>query len=162
MPHARRQTAELRKGRLSLPGARYFVTACTADRRPIFAAPQIAALASATLFRLVRDGDVEWLAGTVMPDHVHLLFALGARLSLDRTLAKLKGLISRNWNLLESTKVRSTRSTAPAELTEGLTQTGTDQRSGPTAEPFVFWQENVFEHHLPTEEDAEDYAFYTF
>lgn len=35
-------------------------------------------------------GDWQLLAATVMPDHVHVLFTLGERLSLDRVIAKLK------------------------------------------------------------------------
>lgn len=45
--------------------------------------------------RLVSDGDAQWIAGTVMPDHIHALFELGTSLSFDRTLAKLKGNIAR-------------------------------------------------------------------
>jgi REP element-mobilizing transposase RayT len=92
----KRRTAELRKGRVSLPGARYFISACTANRRPAFSSPRVAAIARNSILRLAEDRDVEWLAATVMPNHLHLLFALGCRLSLDRTLAKLKGVISRN------------------------------------------------------------------
>jgi hypothetical protein len=43
----------------------------------------------------MRDGDVRWLTGTVMPDHVHLLFQLGARLVLNRVVAKWRSYLSR-------------------------------------------------------------------
>ncbi len=75
------------------------------------------------------SGDLVWLAGTVMPDHLHLIFELGDRLPLDRVIAKLKGNITRTLH----------RSSAPGG-----------------------WQENVFEHRLRINEQAESYAFYIF
>lgn len=51
------------------------------------------------MLSLAAGGDVEWIAGTVMPDHIHVLFELGRRLSLDRVLAKLKGGITRQCGL---------------------------------------------------------------
>ena len=62
---------------------------------PIFAEAPAAANARNILSRLVGDGDARWLAGTVIPDHIHCLFELGARLSFAESLAKVKGLISR-------------------------------------------------------------------
>jgi putative transposase len=53
-------------------------------------------MARDAILRLVADGDVPWLAATIMPDHVHVLFELGDRLSLDRLLAKIKGLVTRS------------------------------------------------------------------
>lgn len=38
-------------------------------------------------------GDGELLAATVMPDHVHLLFVLGSRLTLGQVMAKFKSLV---------------------------------------------------------------------
>lgn len=38
------------------------------------------------------SGDVEFHCGTVMPDHLHVLFTLGERLPLSRVVAKLKTL----------------------------------------------------------------------
>jgi REP element-mobilizing transposase RayT len=95
MSNPHRQTGRLRFGRQSLSGACYFVTACTRSRKPIFAEAPAAANARNILSRLVGDGDARWLAGTVMPDHIHCLFELGARLSFAECLAKVKGLISR-------------------------------------------------------------------
>jgi hypothetical protein len=45
---------------------------------------------------LPASGDVEWLASTIMPDHVHLLLALGGRLELGRLMAKIKGNAARH------------------------------------------------------------------
>jgi REP element-mobilizing transposase RayT len=101
-PARRRQTANLRLGRNSSTGATYFVTACTTHRRPLFASPDAAACGRQVLERTVTDGDVAWLAATVMPDHVHALFELSDRLSLGQVLAKVKGLVSRNLSPGES------------------------------------------------------------
>ena len=90
-----RKTDRLRLGRVSLPGGIYFITTCTASRRPLFASPANASTAKDTLESLATTQDVTWIAGTVMPDHLHAVFELGQRLSLDRVVAKLKGNITR-------------------------------------------------------------------
>jgi putative transposase len=90
-----RKTDHLRIGRVSTPGARYFVTACTSDRRESFASDPAARTASEIMISLGATSDVVWLAGTVMPDHLHVVFELGARLPLNRVIAKLKGNVTR-------------------------------------------------------------------
>ena len=44
------------------------------------------------LLALHAASDVELLAATIMPDHAHLLFALGARLTIGQVMAKFKTL----------------------------------------------------------------------
>ncbi len=92
MPLPDRKTARLRFGRVSIPGARYFLTICTRLREPVFAAPVTAARVTDTLRTLHVAGDLDLLAATVMPDHAHLLFALGSTLTLGQTMAKFKNL----------------------------------------------------------------------
>ena len=87
-----RRTSHLRTGRISLPGARYFVTAVTQDRAPALADPVVAQQVCKTLFTLHETGDIYLLASSVMPEHVHLLFELGERLSVGRVCAKFKTL----------------------------------------------------------------------
>ena len=91
-----RQTAELRKGRISLAGATYFVTFGTAQRTPLVASSVAITAAHAVCQRLVQEGDVSALTATVMPDHVHLLFRLGGNLALDRVVAKWWALARRS------------------------------------------------------------------
>lgn len=83
-------SAALRHGRVSLPGAEYFLTICTEDRRQGLTEPLVApaVLAEAT----AMDGDATWQLRSlvVMPDHVHLLVILGERLSLGKAVARLK------------------------------------------------------------------------
>jgi len=78
-----------------MPGARYFVTICARDRQVVFVERERIGMACAQVLRLIADGDVTWIAASIMPDHVHLLFELGERLELERVISKLKGLIVR-------------------------------------------------------------------
>ncbi len=87
-----RRTSHLRTGRVSLPGCRYFVTAVTQDRKPAFSDSATAQHLCGTFNQLHAAGDFVLLAATIMPDHVHLLFELGARLSVGRVCAKFKSL----------------------------------------------------------------------
>ena len=86
----RRNTRDLRRGRMSIAGARYFVTFCTAGRAPFPAGDEAVERVHRAFDEVTAARDAEILAGTVMPDHVHILFRLGERLSLDRVVAKLK------------------------------------------------------------------------
>ena len=85
-----RRTADLLIGRRSVPGAVYFLTLCEAKRFPRLTTPAIALSLREALSELHRCGDFSLVAATVMPDHVHLLGRLGPRLSLSRTVGKLK------------------------------------------------------------------------
>ncbi|ACB75750.1 hypothetical protein Oter_2468 [Opitutus terrae PB90-1] len=90
-----RQTARLRTGRVSVPGATYFVTACVHHRAPVLTESRSATGLISTLSHLHERGDASIIAATIMPDHVHLLFPLGGRLSLMQVVAKLKALSRR-------------------------------------------------------------------
>jgi putative transposase len=68
---------------------------CTQFRQPLLT---LDANADALLDSLqqIRDcHDIDLHAGTIMPDHVHLLFELGARISLGQVMAKFKALSNR-------------------------------------------------------------------
>ena len=93
-----RNTGRLRAGRVTSPGAAYFITACTHRRRNSFAHEDRRATVAATLAGLVESGDVEWMCATVMPDHLHCLFALGWKLPLSRLIAKAKGCVTKQMN----------------------------------------------------------------
>jgi REP-associated tyrosine transposase len=85
-PHSR----HLRKGRYSESGHYYFLTTCVAGRRPIFTAPERAAIVL---------GAIRWLhvanrflvhAAVVMPDHLHFAGEL-AEGTLPALMQALKG-----------------------------------------------------------------------
>lgn len=87
-----RKTFHLHRGRLSIPGARYFLTVCTQRREPVFTQPVVARRALAALRTLEADHNIGLLAATLMPDHAHLLFTLGPTFTLGQTMAKFKNL----------------------------------------------------------------------
>ena len=84
----------LRRGRVSIPHARYFITMVTQNRRHGLTENTVSdALVDA--WRVSQaDGDIDLLCATIMPNHCHLLYRLGARLRLDRVQAKLKSITS--------------------------------------------------------------------
>ena len=85
-----RETRNLRKGRISLPHARYFLTITTQQRKcGLVENPGIEAL-TLTLRSMQMGRDIDMHCATIMPDHMHLLFTLGTRLSLAQIVRKFK------------------------------------------------------------------------
>lgn len=82
----------LTRGRISIPGARYFVTICEQNRKPVFVtAHQLSTMVNIT-HRIITGADATLIGACAMPDHLHLVFELGNRLSLDRLISKFKTL----------------------------------------------------------------------
>ena len=65
----------LRKGRYSQEHSRYFITTCTADRKPILLRDSIPKLLFSHLFDF--GSHCELIASVVMPDHMHFVIKLG-------------------------------------------------------------------------------------
>lgn len=80
----------LRHGRVSLPGAEYFLTICTEGRRQGMTTPAFASALLAEASAMDRDGTWQLRSLVIMPDHLHLLVVLGERLSLGKAVARLK------------------------------------------------------------------------
>ncbi|MDI1249542.1 MAG: transposase [Lacunisphaera sp.] len=87
---SRRTTERLHLGRVSEPGAVYFVTFVTANRMAWLAQSGSTACLLAALRSWHAEGDGTVLAATVMPDHVHVLFVLGQRLDVGRCVSRWK------------------------------------------------------------------------
>lgn len=68
----------LRKGRVSLPGQVYHVTAVTLERMPVFSDLRSARLLVNVLREAQARGEAATLAFVVMPDHLHWLMQLEA------------------------------------------------------------------------------------
>ena len=85
-----RRTHHLHPGRWSSEQARYFVTICTAQRQPGLTHPALAPILHQAWDALAENGDVAILCRTIMPDHLHLLFRLGPRLSVGQVVGKFK------------------------------------------------------------------------
>jgi REP element-mobilizing transposase RayT len=81
----------LRRGRWSSPGAEYFLTLCTQDRRPGLTEPSVVSPVLIQAHQLTAEGHWHLRTATVMPDHLHLLFTLGDRAELSAVLRLLKG-----------------------------------------------------------------------
>jgi putative transposase len=79
----------LRRGRVSIPNANYFITFNVEGRQPVLI-PEAANEILATARRLEREGVWRSRCLTVMPDHAHLFFTLGDRLTLSQSIARLK------------------------------------------------------------------------
>jgi putative transposase len=85
-----RHTSDLLIGRVSIPGSYYFLTFCEASRQPGFADRPLALELLRALHELHASTELSLVAATVMPDHIHVLGRLGARLSLARSVGKFK------------------------------------------------------------------------
>lgn len=82
----------LRRGRVSIPHARYFITLVTQKRALGLNNQSIHASILSALRRLHTEKEIELFCATIMPDHFHLVYRLGSRLSLDRVQAKFKSM----------------------------------------------------------------------
>ncbi|MFA6290054.1 MAG: transposase [Opitutaceae bacterium] len=82
--------AALRHGRISMPGADYFLTLCTDQKQPGLTQPHVAQRIMDELQTMQTDTTCDVRCLTVMPDHLHLLLTLGTRLSLAKAINRLK------------------------------------------------------------------------
>ncbi len=73
------------------PGATYFVTANTWQRREVFRNPEAAQLIVRKLFEYRDRGEFLVHAFIVMPDHIHAILTPGKRASLERVMQLIKG-----------------------------------------------------------------------
>src|SRR4051812_12502778 len=96
----------LRRGRVSIPNADYFVPICTSPQQPVLVS-NLAADIVAEAHRLTADGSWRLRCGTVMPDHVHLFFTLGSRLTLSQCVARQKKIRARWQNNFYDHRLRS-------------------------------------------------------
>ena len=87
-----RRTQALRRGRVSLPGARYFITLSAVRPTAALTMPRLAAEIQRLSTDTIIDDAGRLLCSTIMPDHVHLLLELGGRLTVGQLIGKLKAL----------------------------------------------------------------------
>ena len=88
----------LRKGRVSLPGYAYIVTAAVRERMPVFADFRPACAAASWFKRPALLGDATMLAWVLMPDHAHWLIQLGDSGDLSGVVNRLKSASARAAN----------------------------------------------------------------
>ena len=89
MPYER-----LLNGRWSEPSRLYLVSTATFGRRPLFSDFKVASIVAREIRAREIAGDWENVAWVVMPDHLHLLVAMGTT-ALARAVGRLKGRTSR-------------------------------------------------------------------
>ncbi len=121
---------DLRKGRVSVPGQIYFVTAVTKDRNPVFKNFCHGRTVVNALRHHQHYNNAETLAFVIMPDHFHWLFSLGENLSLSNLVGSVKRVSSKKVNLQ-------------------LEQTNTST-----------WQKGFYDHALREEENIREVAQY--
>ncbi len=82
--------AALRRGCFSQPSTEYFLTICTEAKQAGLTTKHIADAILNEMKAMSGDGTWSLLCAIVMPDHVHFLAVLGERLSLGKTVQRLK------------------------------------------------------------------------
>ena len=83
----------LRHGRLSVPGATYFLTCCTRERDGL-TCPAIFEVAVSILCAAAMDALWTSRVMTIMPDHLHCVITLGDATELPQVIRLLKGRLS--------------------------------------------------------------------
>ena len=96
-PHGR----DLRKGRTSLSGQVYLITAVASERRPLIAGTMAGRIIVQRMMHSDRIGDTQSLAFVVMPDHFHWLLVLSGDQSLSSVIGAVKRHSSRQINRLD-------------------------------------------------------------
>ena len=91
-----RRHAALRRGRISIPGHIYHVTATTLGRERHFANFAGACAAAQCFDCSSALGEARMLAWVLMPDHEHWIVQLGATETLAFVVARLKSVSARN------------------------------------------------------------------
>ena len=92
MPHTPGRGHEaLRRGRWSKPGADYFLTFCTRERRPGLTSPELVAAILAQSQKLAVENTWQTRPAVIMPDHIHLLVTLAVDCELSTAVRLFKG-----------------------------------------------------------------------
>jgi putative transposase len=97
-PTTRKQSHQLRKGRVSLPGQTYLVTTTTEHRHRCFNDLNAGRLVVEALIREQRIGHAQTLAFVVMPDHLHWLLSLTGAKKLSTTVGNVKAISAKRIN----------------------------------------------------------------
>ena len=96
---SRPHRSALRRGRRSVPGHAYFITKCTRiPNTRHLAIPECAGLVIDSLTWAVSKGWIRLLGLVVMPDHYHVVFALGETKSLSQVMESISKFTARRIN----------------------------------------------------------------
>jgi len=89
----------LRRGRVSIPGHAYLVTAVTREREPLFADFDRARIVACALEWPSANMRCASLAWVVMPDHIHWLLKLDHSGTVSAAVRAVKGRVARLVNI---------------------------------------------------------------
>jgi len=88
--HPIRLTDRLSEHRCSIPNATYFITFCIRARASELKDHSVATRLIAAWHSLEESKDITLIRGIIMPDHVHVIFTLGERLTLSQVIGRFK------------------------------------------------------------------------
>ena len=88
--HVKPHGKDLRKGRVSVAGQVYHITAVTLERQPVFSDLRAARVLINTLRESQTRGVATTLAFVAMPDHLHWLLRLEAATTLSKVVGAVK------------------------------------------------------------------------
>ena len=77
------------------PGATYFITTDTWQRRALFRKTEIAELVESAIFHYRDQGNYRVHRHVVMPDHIHIILTPGETTTLEKSMQLIKGGSSR-------------------------------------------------------------------
>ena len=89
---------DLRKGRVSIPGAYYHIIINTHQRQQLLANDGVASIIFETFAWLEAKHRLRWICIMIMPDHVHTIIELGAGQILAKVMHSLKLFTARKIN----------------------------------------------------------------
>ena len=81
---------QLRKGRRSIPGAYYYLTLGTLNKKLLLATPEISDIIFQAFDWLETKERLRWFCVIVMPDHIHAVIQLGSKQTLSRLIQSFK------------------------------------------------------------------------
>ncbi len=121
-------------GRVRIPGASYFFTVVTCDRRPIFQHTEAIALFDAAVTRIRQRHPFEIDATVILPDHIHTIW----------TLPDGDADFSTRWRLVKEAFTKPF-------VRQNLPSSRSDSRRSKGEQPV--WQRRFWEHLIRDEAD---------
>ena len=89
---------QLRKGRISIPGAYYSVSMATHNRIPILTTTDIPEIIFDCFNWLDTNKRIKWICIMIMPDHIHVIFQLGNKQTLSQLMQTFKRFTAKKIN----------------------------------------------------------------
>ncbi|MDE0013397.1 MAG: transposase [Candidatus Poribacteria bacterium] len=91
--------SQLRKGRISIPGAYYSITLAASNREQILTTPGAPTLIFQCFDWLESNERLEWLCIMIMPDHIHTVFQLQNKQTLPQLIQSFKRFTAKQINV---------------------------------------------------------------